>query len=143
MIEDVAGTTFPARMARSFVLGNITARARAIQCVTDAPDGWCVSVKEPRRNLEQNALMWELLEKFSNQLLWPVNGEMSRLSPEEWKDVLSAAFNREAVRLAQGLNGGIVLLGMRTSRMSKRRFSEFIEFIHAIAAEKEIDLATS
>lgn len=140
MNENTEGRPFPASVARSFVLTNISVRANAIECVTNAPDGFCVQIKEPKRNLEQNALLWELLEKFSNQLKWPVNGQFERLTSEEWKDILSAAFNQEHVRTAVGLNGGLVMLGMRTSVMSKKRFSEFVEFIQAIAADRGIDL---
>jgi hypothetical protein len=37
-----------------------------------------------------------------------------------------------------GLNGGVVMLGLRTSRMSKREFSEYLEFLHATAAERGV-----
>ena len=102
--------------------------------VADAPQGHVVTVSEPRRGLDQNALLWVLLQAFSEQLQWPVNGQMVKLSPEEWKDLLSAAYKRESQRIAMGLDGGMVMLGMRTSKMGKREFAEFIEFIHATAA---------
>jgi hypothetical protein len=99
-----------------------------------------VRIKEPTRSLEQNSLLWRLLQAFSDQLLWPVNGHMTKLSAEDFKDVFSAAFRQETVRLAQGLNGGVVMLGARTSKMSKREFSEFIEFLHMVAAERGIEV---
>lgn len=63
---------------------------------------------------------------------------MVTMSPEEWKTILSAAFYKETVRLATGLDGGIVMLGQRTSKMSKSTFSEWLEFLHATAAMKGI-----
>jgi ABC-type Fe3+ transport system substrate-binding protein len=63
---------------------------------------------------------------------------MTKLEPEEWKDLLSAAFKGEAMRLAMGLNGGVVMLGLRTSKMGKRQFSEFLEFLHATAADRGV-----
>jgi hypothetical protein len=108
--------------------------------VADAPAGYVIRVEEPRRNLDQNALMWVLLEAFSRQLLWPVNGTMSCLTAEEWKDVLSAAFRRESLRVAMGLDGGIVMLGTRTSKMGKRQFAEFVEFIQSVAADRGVQL---
>jgi hypothetical protein len=81
-----------------------------------------------------------LLECFSQQLQWPVNGAMVNLEPEEWKDILTAAYRNETQRVAMGLNGGMVMLGMRTSKMTKAEFSEFIEFIHAVAAERDVNL---
>lgn len=123
-----------------FVLVHSTARARAVAAVCDAPDGFVVEVREPTRNLEQNALMWVLLQCFADQLAWPVNGDRVKLEPEEWKDILSAAFEQETQRVAMGLNGGMVLLGKRTSKFGRRQFAEFIEFIRATAAERGVNL---
>lgn len=125
---------------RTFILAHEEARRRAIQAVQEAAPGMVVQIKEPTRNLEQNAAAWRILQAFSEKLLWPVNGHMTRLTAEEFKDILSAAFKSETVRLAQGLNGGVVMLGARTSKMSKREFSEWIEFLHMVAAERGIEV---
>lgn len=119
---------------KTFILAHSEARRRAMAAVADAPDGFVVTVKAPTRNLDQNALLWVLLEKFATQLKWPVNGSMVSLSAEDWKHILSAAYSRESQRVAMGLDGGMVMLGMRTSKMGRREFSEFIDFIHATAA---------
>lgn len=92
------------------------------------------------RTQKQNRLMWPLLTVFSKQLLWPVDGRMVVMTPDEWKDVLSAAFNGESVRLAMGLNGGVVMLGQRTSKFNKKQFAEWIEFIYATAADRDLKL---
>ena len=123
---------------RMFVLAHHEARRRAVAAVAEAPEGWMVTVAPPRRNLDQNALLWVLLTAFSEQLKWPVNGAMVQLEPEEWKDVLTAAYRNESQRIAMGLNGGMVILGMRTSQLSKREFAEFIEFIHSVAVERGV-----
>lgn len=99
-----------------------------------------LELRDVRRNSEQNALLWVWLTAFSEQLTWPVNGAMVKLSPEEWKDILSAAFKRESQRVAAGLDGGMVLLGMRTSQMGKREFGEFLEFVMATAAHRGVVL---
>ena len=119
---------------RIFRLAHPEARRRAMACVADAPEGYVVTVQEPTRSTDQNAAQWPILEAFAEQLQWPVNGAMVSLSAEEWKDVLTAAFQGETVRLAMGLNGGVVMLGLRTSQMGKRRFSEWLDFLHATAA---------
>jgi hypothetical protein len=123
-----------------FILAHAEARRRAMAAVSMAPEGQVVTIKEPTRNSEQNALLWVLLTAFSEQLTWPVNGSMVKLTPEEWKDILSAAYKRESQRVAMGLDGGMVMLGLRTSQMGKRQFAEFIEFIHATAADRGVDL---
>ena len=119
---------------RRFVLSHSDARRRAMACVADAPEGYVVTVQEPTRSTDQNSAQWPILEAFAEQLQWPVNGAMVNLSAEEWKDVLTSAFQGETVRLAMGLNGGVVMLGLRTSQMGKRRFSEWLDFLNATAA---------
>lgn len=123
---------------RMFILAHPESRRRAMACVADAPDGFVVTVQEPRRNNDQNALLWVLLTAFSEQLEWPVNGAMVKLAPEEWKDLLSAAYKRESQRVAMGIDGGMVMLGLRTSKMGKREFAEFVEFIRATAAHRGV-----
>lgn len=123
---------------RVFRLVHDEARRRAQEHIASAPEGYIVTVQEPTRNLDQNALMWVLLEAFAEQLTWPVNGAMVKLDAEEWKDVLSAAFKQESQRIAMGLNGGMVILGMRTSKMGKRQFAEFIEFIQSVAVDRGV-----
>ncbi len=123
-----------------FRLVHSEARRRAALAVQQAPAGHIVRISEPTRNSEQNALMWVLLAAFSEQLEWPVNGRMVKLAPEEWKDLLSAAYKREAQRVAMGIDGGMVMLGLRTSKMGKREFAEFIDFIHSVAADRGVEL---
>lgn len=119
---------------RIFRLVHPEARRRAMACVADAPEGYVVTVQEPTRSTDQNSAQWPILEAFAEQLQWPVNGAMVSLSAEEWKDVLTSAFQGETVRLAMGLNGGVVMLGLRTSQMGKRRFTEWLDFLRATAA---------
>jgi hypothetical protein len=99
-----------------------------------------VTVEPPKRNLEQNALLWVLLSAFADQLVWPVNGAMVKLEPEEWKDILTAAYRRETQRVAMGLDGGMVMLGMRTSKLNKRKFAELIEFVQSVAVDRGVEL---
>lgn len=129
---------------RIFILAHDEARRRAVSAVAEAPAGYVVEIRPPTRNLEQNALLWTLLQDFADQLWWTliVAGVpmQTKLESEEWKDILSAAFKQEAVRLAPGLNGGMVMLGMHTSKMGKREFADFIEFILATAADRGVEI---
>lgn len=133
-----------AEVKRTFILSHATARANAVKAVQEAPEGYAVQVKPPTRNLDQNAAQWPVLDAFSEHLEWPVNGVMQKLSSEEWKDVLTATFRKETTpRLAAGLDGGVVMLGMRTSKMTKAEFSDWLEFLHAVAAIKGVELKKS
>lgn len=125
--------------AQTFILAHSEARRRAVQAVQTAPVGYAVQVKEPTRNLDQNAAQWPILQAFAEQLQWPVNGQMVYMTDEEWKDVLTAAFERETVRLAMAFDGpGVVMLGQRTSQYGKRKFSDWLEFLHAAAVAKGV-----
>lgn len=125
---------------RRFVLVHAQARDGASKFSQEAPEGTVCVFSEPTRSLEQNAALWPILQAFADQLEWPVNGKMCRITPDEFKDILSAAFKGESVRLAMGLNGGVVMLGQRTSLMSKREFSEFLEFLHSVAVDRGVNV---
>lgn len=121
---------------RLFVLSHDEARQRAVATVQCAPTGYRVTVEPPKRSLDQNSALWPLLQAFSEQRAWAVNGTTLHLTPEEWKDVLSASFQGEQMRMAPMVGGGgFVMIGLRTSAMGKARFSEFLDFIHASAAD--------
>ena len=90
------------------------------------------------RTNEQNNAQWPYLDAFAAQLLWPVNGQMVQMDSEDWKDVLTAAFRNETARIAMGLNGGVVMLGVRTSKMLVDEFSEWLEFLKATAADRGV-----
>lgn len=123
-----------------FILAHAQARHLAAEFVRNAPDGYAVTISEPNRSLEQNAAQWPILQAFADQLEWPVNGKMCRLEAEEWKDILTAAFESETVRVAMGLNGGVVMLGKRTREFGKKKFSEWLEFLHATATERGVSV---
>ena len=99
-----------------------------------------LQIKPETRSLASNRLMWPILQEFSKQLVWPVNGQMVTMEPAEWKDVLTSAFRQETTRIAMGLNGGVVMLGQRTSRFTKPEFSAWIEFLYSVAADRGVRL---
>mgnify|MGYP000937899444 CR=1 FL=1 len=43
-------------------------------------------------------------------------------------------------RVAMGLSGGMVLLGQRTSRFKRGEFSEWLDWLNAMAVEKGVQL---
>lgn len=124
-----------------FVFSHQEARRRAAEFCMSGPEGWVAEFREPTRSVEQNAAQWPILVAFSRQLRWPVNGQMVYMSPDDWKDVLTAAYKREQVRVALGLDGGMVMLGQRTSKFGKGDFSEWLEFLHATAAMRGVELS--
>lgn len=113
------------------ITGDI-ARNAACQYVMQSPDGYVVTIAEPTRNLDQNARLWASLSEIADQVDWYGN----RLTAEEWKTVLTAALRKEKV--VPGINGGFVVLGQSTSKMSKREFSELLELLYAFGAQKGV-----
>lgn len=90
-----------------------------------------------RRSLSQNAKLWPMLTDIARQVQWPVDGAMQELAPEDWKDILTAGVRKEQ-RVAQGIEGGFVMLGSRTSKMRKKEFAELIEFIYWFGSERGV-----
>lgn len=88
-----------------------------------------------QRNAEQNRLLWSLLTAISKHVDW--YGQ--KLQPEDWKHVFTAAQGKQ--RVVPGLDGGFVVLGISTSRMTKAEFAELIELAQAFAAEKGVQWA--
>lgn len=88
-----------------------------------------------RRTLEQNAKLWAMLGDISRQVEWPVNGVMQRLDSEDWKSLMTAAARQE-IRMAQGINGGVVMLGESTRRMTVAELGDVIECMYVFGAEK-------
>ena len=93
-----------------------------------------ISLGRERRNLDQNAKLWALLSDIAQQCEMVIGGVLTKASAEDWKDVFTASLCGHQ-RMAQGIDGGVVFLGLRTSRMEKDEFSELIELILAYGAE--------
>lgn len=100
-----------------------------------APDGYRLTIEEPKRSSEQSALMWVKLTVLARELKW----HGLTLSAEDYKDLLTAGLRREA-RMVPNMEGnGFVALGMRTSTMSKGEMGELLDLIDAFAAQNGIE----
>jgi hypothetical protein len=119
-------------MIGPFVLAHDLARSRAVEAVKNAPSGYIITIKEPTRTLEQNALMWRLLTEISSQVTW----YGSKLTKEEWKDVLSASLKKQ--KAIPGIGGGFVVTGLRTSKMTKKELAELVELAYAFGIEQGV-----
>jgi len=122
---------------RTYRLAHGEARRRAEHDVATAPDGWCVTLSEPTRSLEQNAAQWPYLEGFARQKELCINGVMQRVTSDDWKDVLTGCWNGE-MRMA-AFDGKVIMLPQRTSTMGKKVFSEWLEFLIAMAAQSGVE----
>lgn len=92
-----------------------------------------ITLDEPKRTLDQNAAMWPALTDIAKQVPLVItrrDGSTRQATAYDWKDVLTAAFEEET-EWAPGLRGGVVMLGARTSKYSRRKMGDFLTFIHA------------
>ena len=117
---------------RIWKLTGEVAKKAACREILAAPEGYVVTLAEPTRSLDQNSLLWPLLTEVSKQVDWYGN----KLTADEWKDVFSAALKKQKV--VPGLEGGFVVCGQSTSRMSKREFSDLVELIYAFGAGRGV-----
>lgn len=119
-------------MKQQFVLVTDLVRQNAIRAIQQSEHGARVSIAPRQRTLPQNARMWSMLTEVAEQVKW--HGQ--RLTPENWKDVFTAALKRQQV--VPGLDGGFVVLGTSTSRMTVAEMGELMELMQAFAAENDV-----
>lgn len=91
-----------------------------------------VTIQERTRTLDQNAKLWACLNDVSEQVNW--HGR--KLSSEEWKHVFTAPLKKQDV--VPGIDGGFVVLGQSTSRMTIGEMRDLIELISAFGAEQAV-----
>ena len=90
---------------------------------------YVVEVKPLTRTLQQNRLMWEILQQLADQVVWYGN----KLTKENWKDMITAGLKNQDV--VPGINGGFVVLGDSTRKMSVKELNEVIELAYAFGAQ--------
>ena len=120
-------------MRQVFVLAHDHARARAANAVRGAAEGFVVTIEEPRRSNDQNALWWPLLQEISKQAFHPVTGE--KLAPEWWRMVILDATGREQPKCPSLDGSHDVPMGLSSRKLRKREFSDLIEMTYKVGAE--------
>jgi hypothetical protein len=91
-----------------------------------------LTIEQEKRSQEQNQLLWSVLTDLSKQLHWHgVN-----LTKEEYKDLLTAGLKKQ--RAIPGIDGGFVVLGTSTSKMTKQEMTDLITLAHAFGDEREV-----
>ena len=124
-------------MKQVFFLAHDIARKNAANAVLNSPAGWMVQISEPNRTLEQNAAQWPYLAGFAQQKQLCINGVMQNVTEDDWKDVLTGCYHGET-RMA-AFDGKVIMLPQRTSKMGKKVFSDWMEFLVAMAAQSGVD----
>jgi hypothetical protein len=114
------------------ILTGAEQRQRAQKLILRAPDGYVVSVSEPKRTAEQNDRFWAMLTDISHQK------PMGRAhTPDDWKAIFMNACGWEC-QFVEGLDGRPFPQGFRSSQMTKGQMSKMIDFMLAFGAEHQI-----
>lgn len=132
-------------MKRVFKIDSERANFHAFRAVQDLPSDkvWQVTIEPETRTLAGNRAQWPILSAFADQLLWPVNGVMTKLTADDWKTILTSAYRQEMARVTQGIDGNIVMLGHRTREFKREEWGEWMEFLHSVAADRDVKIPMS
>jgi len=120
---------------KSYVIRNEDIKLNLIRYIRELPLIPIIQIKfsevKSIRTLDQNAKMWAMLTDISRQVIW--HGQ--KLHPDEWKDMITAALKNQKV--VPGIEGGFVVLGAKTSRMSIKEMIDVIDFAYAFGADPD------
>lgn len=113
---------------------------QAIQTAWHHAKGWLMAgdqrltleIRPEKRSDAQNRRLWAMLADISAQVDW--YGQ--KLTSEEWKDVFSASLKR--TKVVPGLDGGFVVCGQSTSKMTKAEMCELQELMEAFGAQQGV-----
>ena len=114
----------------------------AIKCLS-YDKRWQVTIELETRKLSQNRAQWPLLNAIADQVQWPVNGKIETITAEEFKHILTAGWRNEAVRVAQGVDGGMVLLGHRTREFKASEWGDWMDYLNWFAADRGVKIPIS
>ncbi len=103
----------------------------AKQMVDNAPDGYVLEVRPPKRSLDSNRYYWAVLGDISEQM---VVGKA--YEPSIWHEYLRALFLPE--RMIELPDGSIKMLEPSTSELNQTLFSEYVEKVVKWALEHDV-----
>ena len=122
--------------------GNVLAlAAQCADTLLQAHDSVVVEVREKNRTLEQNAKLHAMLSDIAQQATY----QGDRMDIDGWKNLFVSGHTiatKEPYKLVMGLEGELVNVRERTSKMGVRRLASLIEYVGAWAAENGVVFKT-
>ena len=123
-------------MKNKFIVRNEHIKENIIRFVRELPGVPLheVIIREVKsiRSLEQNAKMWAMLTDISEQVEW----HGIDLTKEDWKEMITAALKKQKV--VPGIDGGFVVIGASTSKMSIKELIDVIDFAYSFGIEHSV-----
>jgi hypothetical protein len=107
-------------------------RRIAAELAFKAPHGSVANYRPPTRTNDQNAKMWAMLSDIAR-----AKPEGRDLTTDKWKSLFMDAIGIPA-DWEPGINGGVVNVGYRSSRLSKEQMSDMIEQMYSYGAEHAV-----
>ena len=104
----------------------------AKECIDAAPLDYVCEIRKRTRSIIQNSRLWAMLGDISSQVDW----YGKKMSAESWKHVFSASLKKQEA--VPGLDGGFVVLGQSTSKMTISEMRDMQELISAFGAERDV-----
>lgn len=89
--------------------------------------------RKTKRTSEQNRKLNAMCGDLAEQVLW--HGQA--IGKDDWRHMFVAAYRKEQ-RIVPGINGGFVVLGASSRKLTVSECSEVIEMIYAFGAEREV-----
>jgi hypothetical protein len=130
---------------RTFILAHAVARARAIECVQEAPDGHMVSVSEPTKKRAQEERYHAMIGDISVQAEYAGKKwhreDMKRILLDEFADEMRSAGTplHHDGRLIPSEDGRrVIQLGIQSREFLVKEASAFIEFLFAYGADRQV-----
>jgi NinB protein len=128
-----------------FYLKHDEARRLCAEFAKSAPDGWRVSFDEPKKKREQEEKYHAMIGDISKQIehigrKWD-SDDMKRLLVDEFADEMRLAGTplHHDGRVVPSFDGRrIVQLGMQTRDFYIKEASQFIEFLYAFGAQRNV-----
>jgi len=120
-----------------FILSHAMARAKAVEAVKQAPDGFHVEVKPRTRSLDQNAKFHAMCTDVSKQATY-MGRKLTKL---QWKNLFvsgHAIATELGTDIVPGLEGEFVNIRESTADMGIKRKASLIEYVTAWGAENGI-----
>jgi hypothetical protein len=119
-------------MTHTVILNSGPHRSRARVLIDKAPQGYVMTLAEPKRTLEQNDKLWAMLTDVSVAM-----PQGRRHTPDDWKAIFMNACGWEC-QFLEGLDGRPFPQGFRSSKLTKTQMSALIDFIQAWGDENAV-----
>lgn len=117
---------------RTIFLVGPAQRQFARDCIEKAPDDYVCEIRKRTRSIDQNSRLWSMLTDISRQVDW----YGKKLSPESWKHIFSSSLKKQDV--VPGIDGGFVVLGQSTSRMTVSEMRDMQDLMSAFGDERGV-----